>query len=139
MAKPPGPLVVKWRDLAADGMTYAEIHRRHPEYTEDQIRHYCVGTAGRRLPGPLQRPGRWKGRNAWLQGDNSPNSELTEEQARAVLDDWDEEKGDWKTPGTIWAETLGVSPSTIYMLRRGETWEHLRHPNQGRSRRRKKQ
>jgi hypothetical protein len=25
-----------------------------------------------------------------------------------------------------------VSPSTIYMLRRGETWQHLEHPNQGR-------
>ncbi len=137
MAKPPGPLVVKWRDLASEGRTYAEIHRLYPEYTEDQIRHYCVGTAGRRLPGPLQRPGRWGGRNVWLQGENSPNSELTEEQARAVLDDWDEERETWGTPGTVWAERLGVSPSTIYMLRRGETWEHLEHPNQGRKKRRK--
>jgi hypothetical protein len=53
----------------------------------------------------------------------------------AILDDWDDEIGDWKTSGAEWARRLGVSPSTIHMLRRGETWEHLKHPNQGRRRR----
>ena len=132
MPKPSGPLVVSWRDLAADGLTYAEIARRHPQYSDDQVRHYCMGTAGRKLPGPLQGSGRWRGRNAWLQGERSPNAELTAEQATAVLDDWDHERSRWLTPGTEWAKRLGVSPSTIYLLRRGETWEHLNHPNQGR-------
>ena len=48
------------------------------------------------------------------------------------LDDWDEKKDRWKSSGAEWARRLNVSPSTIYMLRRGETWEHLGHPNQGR-------
>jgi hypothetical protein len=132
MPKPSGALVVAWRDLAAEGQTYAEISRHHPDFSEDQVRHYCLGNAGRKLPGPLQTSGRWKGRNAWLQGERSPNAELTAEQVVAVLDDWDEERAAWATSGTEWARRLGVSPSTIYMLRRGETWEHLNHPNQGR-------
>ena len=49
-----------------------------------------------------------------------------------MLNDWDPERAAWLTPGTEWARRLGVSPSTIYMLRRGETWEHLNHPNQKR-------
>jgi hypothetical protein len=132
MPKPSGPLVVSWRDLAAEGLTYAEIARRHPQYSDDQVRHYCMGTAGRKLPGPLQGSGRWRGRNAWLQGESSPNAVVTTEQATAVLDEWDHERERWLTPGTEWAKRLGVSPSTIYMLRRGETWEHLQHPNQWR-------
>jgi hypothetical protein len=52
----------------------------------------------------------------------------------AILNDWDDEIGDWRTSGAEWARRLGVSPSTIHMLRRGETWEHLKHPNQGRRR-----
>jgi hypothetical protein len=132
MPKPPGALVVQWRDLADSGLTYAEIQRRHPEYTADQVRHYCLGTTGRRLPGPLQRPGRWKGSNVWLRGEKSPHSALTADAARQILDDWDEEKGDWRTSGAEWARKLGVSPSTVHMLRRGETWRHLKHPNQGR-------
>ena len=132
MPKPSGSLVVSWRDLAAEGLTYAEIARRHPQYSEDQVRHYCMGTAGRKLPGPLQGSGRWQGRNAWLQWERSPNAELTTAQARAVLDDWDPERAAWLTPCTEWARRLGVSLSTIYMLRRGETWEHLNHPNQKR-------
>ena len=130
--KPSAALVVKWRELAAEGRTYADIQREHPDFTEDQVRHYCVGTAGKGLPGPLQEPGRWGEHNHWLQGDASPNAQLTEEQARAVLDDWDERRGTWATPGTEWAARLGVSSSTIYMLRRGETWAHLEHPNAGR-------
>ena len=47
-------------------------------------------------------------------------------------DDWDEKADRWRTYGAAWARKLGVSPSTIYMLRRGETWQHLDHPNQGR-------
>jgi hypothetical protein len=132
MPKPSGSIVVSWRDFAAEGLTYAEIARRYPEYTDDQVRHYCMGTAGRKLPGPLQGSGRWRGKNAWLRGERSPNAELTATQARAVLDDWDTEGERWLTPGTEWAKRLGVSPSTIYMLRRGETWEHLNHPNQSR-------
>ena len=134
MAKPSGALIVSWRDLAAGGLTYTEIARRHSQYSEDQVRHYCMGTAGRKLPGPLQSPGRWRGCNAWLQGESLPNAELTAQQARAMLDDWDTERAAWVTPGTEWARRLGVSPSTIYMLRRGETWEHLNHPNQKRRR-----
>ena len=59
MAKPPGTLVVKWRDLAEDGLSYAEIARRYPDYSADQVRHYCMGTSGKKLPGPLQKAGRY--------------------------------------------------------------------------------
>ncbi len=134
MPRPPGALIVKWRDLAAEGMSYASIARRFPDYTAHQVRHYCLGHTGRKLPGRLQEPGRWNGHNVWLQGERSPHSELTREEALAVLEDWDEDVGAWKTSGTEWARRLGVSPSTIHMLRRGETWEHLDHPNQGRKR-----
>ena len=132
MPKPPGALVVQWRDLAASGMTYAEIQRRHSEYTADQVRHYCMGTTGKKLPGPVQPAGRWEGSNVWLRGERSPHAELTSEQVMEVLDDWDEDEDDWGTSGAEWARRLGVSPSTIHMLRRGETWRHLEHPNQGR-------
>lgn len=138
MPKPPGALVVKWRDLAESGWTYAKIHRKYPKYTADQVRHYCLGTTGKKLPGPTQKPGRWNGRNVWLQGEKSPHAELTKKQAVEVLDDWDEEKGDWGTPGAEWARRLKVSASTIHMLRRGETWRHLEHPNQGRKRKKKR-
>jgi hypothetical protein len=137
MPKPPGTLVVKWRDLAEEGYLYAEISRMYPEYSVDQIRHYCLGHTGRHLPGPIQRVDRWYGSNVWLRGSNSPHAELTEDQARKVLDDWDEEAGRWGTPGAEWARRLKVSPSTIYMLRRGETWQHLEHTNQGRKRRKR--
>ena len=137
MPKPPGALVVKWRDLAEEGYLYAEISRMYPQYSVDQIRHYCLGHTGRHLPGPIQRVDRWYGSNVWLRGSNSPHAELTEDQARKVLDDWDEESGRWGTPGAEWARRLKVSPSTIYMLRRGETWQHLEHPNQGRKRKRR--
>ncbi len=137
MPKPPGPLVVKWRDLAAEGRSYAEIARRYPKYSADQVRHYCLGTSGKKLPGPLQEPGRWNGRNVWLQGEKSPHAELTRKQALAVLDDWDEEQDRWGMTGTQWAKKLKVSASTIHMLRRGETWRHLEHPNQGRRPKRK--
>jgi len=131
MPKPPAALVVKWRDLAADGHSYASIQRDFSEYTADQVRHYCMGHAGRRLPGPIQPSGRWDGKNVWLQGERSPHAELTESQAIAILDDWDDETGRWRTPGAEWAQRLGVSSSTVYMLRRGETWTHLAHANQG--------
>jgi hypothetical protein len=138
MPKPPGALVVKWRDLAEEGYLYAEIARMYPEYSVDQIRHYCLGHTGRKLPGPIQRVDRWYGSNVWLRGSNSPHAELTEDQARKVLDDWDNEAGRWRTPGAEWARRLKVSPSTIYMLRRGETWQHLEHPNQGRKRKKRR-
>ncbi len=138
MAKPPAALVVKWRDLAEDGYLYAEIARMYPEYSVDQVRHYCMGHTGRKLPGPIQRLDRWYGRNVWLQGENSPHAELTEKQVRQILDDWDEELDRWGTPGAEWARRFGVSPSTVYMLRRGETWTHLKHPNQGRKPKKRK-
>jgi hypothetical protein len=110
MPKPPGALVKKWRDLAEEGYLYAEISRMYPSY----------------------------GSNVWLRGSNSPHAELTEAQARKVLDDWDEKADRWKTAGAEWARKLGVSPSTIYMLRRGETWAHLEHKNQGRKPKKRK-
>ena len=131
MPKPDAALVVKWRDLAEEGYLYAEIARMYPSFSVDQVRHYCMGHAGRRLPGPIQRSGRWEGRNVWLQGERSPHAELTQEQAVAILEDWDDETGRWGISGAEWAERLGVSSSTVYMLRRGETWTHLNHPNQG--------
>ena len=132
MPKPVGSLVVKWRKLAEEGYLYAEIARMNPEYTVDQVRHYCVGHTGQKLDGPLQRVDRWYGSNVWLRGENSPHAQLTSTDAQRVLDDWDDKGGKWKSSGAAWARELRVSPSTIYMLRRGETWQHLKHPNQGR-------
>ena len=137
MPKPPDALVTKWRDLAEEGYLYAEIARKYRSYSVDQVRHYCLGHTGRKLKGPVQRVDRWYGSNVWLRGSNSPHAELTEAQARKVLDDWDEKADRWKTAGAEWGRRLGVSPSTIYMLRRGETWAHLEHKNQGRKNKKK--
>ncbi|MCA9736102.1 MAG: hypothetical protein R3E98_08275 [Gemmatimonadota bacterium] len=137
MPRPPGALVVRWRDMAAEGKSYAEISRRFPKYSADQVRHYCLGNSGASLPGPRQEPGRWGGHNVWLQGEKSPHAEMSKAQALRVLNDWDEKKDAWRRSGAEWAEKLGVSPSTIHMLRRGETWKHLEHPNQGRKPKRK--
>jgi len=138
MPKPSGALVVTWRELAEEGYLYAEIARKYPEYSVDQVRHYCLGHTGRKAGGPVQRVDRWYGSNVWLRGSNSPHAELTEAQVRKVLDDWDEKTDRWRTAGAVWARRLKVSPSTIYMLRRGETWSHLEHPNQGRKPKKKK-
>ncbi|MDX1646003.1 MAG: hypothetical protein R3304_02570 [Longimicrobiales bacterium] len=138
MARPDDKTVVKWRELAEEGYLYAEIARMYPDYSVDQVRHYCLGHTGRNIPGPIQRVDRWYGSNVWLRGENSPHSELSEEQALKVLNDWDEEADRWKQSGAEWARELGVSPSTIYMLRRGETWKHLDHPNQGRKPKKRK-
>lgn len=138
MAKPDRALVLKWRQLAEEGYLYAEIARMYPRYSVDQVRHYCLGHTGRKLGGPIQQVDRWYGSNVWLRGENSPHSELTDKQARKVLDDWDVKKDRWRTSGAEWARRLGVSPSTIYMLRRGETWQFLDHPNQGRKPKKKK-
>jgi len=124
--------------MAAAGMTYADIHRQFPEYSANQIRHYCMGTSGKKLPGPIQKAGRFQGHNVWLQGERSPHAQMTEADARAVLDDWDDEKDDWGHSGAEWARRLNVSASTIHMLRRGETWAWLKHPNQGRQPKKKK-
>jgi hypothetical protein len=132
MARPDGEVIVKWRKLAEDGFLYAEIARMYPGYSVDQVRHYCLGHTGREAGGPIQRVDRWYGSNVWLRGENSPHSQLTASQAKKVLDDWDEKKDRWRSSGAEWARKLGVSPSTIYMLRRGETWQHLDHANQGR-------
>ena len=138
MPKPPAGVVLKWRNLAEEGYLYAEISRRFPEYSVDQVRHYCMGHTGRKLPGPIQRVDRWYGSNVWLRGENSPHSALTREQALAALEDWDEEADRWASSGAEWARKIGVSPSTVYMLRRGETWQHLEHPNQGRKPKKRK-
>jgi len=136
MPKPEVALVKKWRDLAEKGYLYAEIARLYPGFSVDQVRHYCLGHTGRKIPGPLQKVDRWLGSNVWLRGESSPHAELSEESARQVLDDWDEEADRWKMSGADWAKELNVSASTIYMLRRGETWRHLGHPNSGRKSRR---
>jgi hypothetical protein len=130
--RPDNDLVIKWRELAEDGYLYAEIARMYPDFSVDQVRHYCLGHTGRKAGGPIQRVDRWYGSNVGLRGENSPHSELSEKQAIRVLDDWDEKNDRWKRSGADWARKLNVSPSTIYMLRRGETWKHLGHPNQGR-------
>lgn len=127
MPKPDAKMVVKWRQLAEDGYLYAEIARMHPGYSVDQVRHYCLGHTGRNIGGPIQRVDRWYGSNVWLRGENSPHCELTLKQATKVLDDWDEKADRWKSSGAEWARKFNVSPSTIYMLRRGETWKHLGH------------
>jgi hypothetical protein len=132
MAKPDGLLVRKWRDLAEEGYLYAEISRMYPPFSVDQVRHYCLGHTGRKVGGPIQKVDRWYGSNVWLRGANSPHAELTEKQARKVLDDWDEKADRWRKSGADWARKLSVSSSTIYMLRRGETWKFLEHPNQRR-------
>ena len=138
MPKPDSKMVVKWRQLAEDGYLYAEISRMNPGFSVDQVRHYCLGHTGRKLPGPIQRVDRWYGSNVWLRGENSPHAELNIKQARKILDDWDEKNDSWKLSGAEWARKFGVSPSTICMLRRGETWKHLEHPNQGRKPKKRK-
>ena len=45
MPKPTGATVIIWRDLAQEGYTYAEIARKFPEYSVNQIRHYCLKEA----------------------------------------------------------------------------------------------
>ncbi|GIS79738.1 MAG: hypothetical protein CM1200mP14_13040 [Gammaproteobacteria bacterium] len=101
MPKPEVALVKKWRDLAEEGYLYAEIARLYPGFSVDQVRHYCLGHTGRKIPGPLQKVDRWLGLNVWLRGESSPHAELTEESARQVLDDWDEEVIVGKCPEQI--------------------------------------
>lgn len=137
MAKNPKPTqatVVKWRQMAEAGHTYAAIQRKYRRYTVNQIRHYCLGNTGRKLPGPIQEPGRWRGRNVWLQGEKSPHASMKESQALEILNDWDETKGWWAHSAAYWANVFKVSPSAIQQLRRGDTWTYLEHPNQGRAR-----
>ena len=100
MAKPDGPLVRKWRNLAEEGYLYAEISRMYPPFSVDQVRHYCLGHTGRKVGGPIQKVDRWYGSNVWLRGANSPHAELTEKQARRVLDDWDEKADRWRKSGS---------------------------------------
>ncbi len=131
MAKPPLPLIGKWRDLAQEGRFYTDIATDFPDYTASQIRHYCLGNSGAKAPGSLQKINRWPG-NPWLRGENSPNPLLDEKQVREVLDDWDDEKGYWRNAAGHWAKVLKVSTSTILAARRGDTWKHLKHSNAGR-------
>ena len=124
-------MAVLWRNMAANGMNYAEIARKFYGYSRNQVRHVCVGNCKLDLPGPVQKLNRFK-HNPWLRGSNHPNATITEEQALAILDDWDEERGRWRTMGKVWAHRFGIATSTVYMIRRGESWRHLNHPNQGR-------
>ena len=135
MTKPPLPLIVKWRDLAQEGLFYTDIAKDFPDYTASQIRHHCLGTSGAKAPGPLQKRKRWPD-NPWLQGEKSPHALLREEQVREVLDDWDDEKGYWRKAARHWAKLLKVSPSTILAVRRGATWKQLKHANSGRKKER---
>ncbi len=132
MPRPDDRLIVRWRNLAEEGYLYAEIARMYPDFTIDQVRHYCMGNTGRKAGGPIQRTDRWYGSNPWMRGDQSPHAQLSAKQAQRILDDWDSKADRWKSSGADWARKFGVAPSTIYMLRRGETWKHLEHPNQGR-------
>ncbi len=132
MPRPDDALVLQWRKLADEGYLYAEIARLHPQFSRGQVRHYCLGSTGRRLPGPIQSVDRWYGSNVWMRGENSPHALLTATRAKRVLDDWDEKADRWKSSGAEWARRLGVSRGAIYSLRRGESWRHLDHPNQGR-------
>ena len=131
MAKPPLPLIVKWRELAQEGRFYTDIAKGSPDYTASQIRHCCLGNSGANAPGPIQKRGRWPD-NPWLQGEKSPHALLTEKQVRGVLGDWDDGKGYWGNAAGHWAKLLRVSPSTILAVRRGDTWKHLKHSNAGR-------
>ena len=79
MAKPPLPLIVKWRDLAQEGRFYTDIAKDYPDYTASQIRHYCLGHSGAKAPGPIQKRRRWSD-NPWLQGEKSPHALLDEKQ-----------------------------------------------------------
>jgi hypothetical protein len=113
--------VIIWRDLAQEGYTYAEIARKFPDFTVNQIRHYCLGNTGAKLPGPIQESGRWQGSNVWLRGEKSPHAGMSKEKALEVLEDWDRARGRWIHSAAFWAEELGVSPSAIQQLRRGDT------------------
>ncbi len=75
MAKPPLPLIVKWRDLAQEGRFYTDIAKDFPDYTSSQVRHFCLGNSGAKAPGPIQERGRWPD-NPWLQGGKSPHALL---------------------------------------------------------------
>ena len=131
MAKPPVPLIVRWRDLAQEGRYYSDIAKDFPDYTASQIRHYCLGNAGAKAPGPIQ--GRRRSLdNPWLQGEKSPHARLDKRQVGDVLGDWDDEKGYWRKSARHWGRLLGVSPRTILAMRRGDIWKHLNHPNAGR-------
>ncbi len=131
MAKPPLPLIVKWRDLAQEDRFYTDIAKGFPGYTASQIRYYCLGQSGAKPPGPIQKRRRWSD-NPWLQGEKSPHALLDETQVRKVLDDWDDDKGYWRNAAGHWAKVLKVSPSTILAVRSGYTWKHLKHSNAGR-------
>ena len=131
MARPPLALIVKWRDLAQEGRFYTDIAKDYPDYTRSQIRHYCLGHSGAKAPGPLQKRRRWLD-NPWLQGEKSPQALLDEKQVRDVLGDWDDDKGYWGNAAGHWAKLLQVSRSTILAVRRGDTWQHLKHSNAGR-------
>ena len=63
--------------------------------------------------------------NPWLQGEKSPHALLDEKQVREVLDDWDDEKGYWRSAAGHWGKLLKVL--TEYDSR-GLTRRHLETP-----------
>ncbi len=131
MPRPSLLVIVRWRHLAQAGQFYSDIAKRFPDYTASQIRHYCLGNSGSGAPGPIQQAGGWAD-NHWLHGERSPIAVLNEKQVRRVLDDWDEEKGYWRTAAERWVKRLKVSQNAILRVRRGDAWKHLKHPNAGR-------
>lgn len=115
--RPTDKQIVRFREMAESGKLYTDIQRQYPQFTVDQVRHCCLGHTGKDVGGPIQEVGRWDGSNVWLRGDASPHARLTEAQAKKVLRS--------KKKGADLAREFGVAASTIYMLRRGETWKHL--------------
>ena len=131
MAKPTGAIVIIWRDLAQEGYTYAEIARKFPDFTVNQIRHYCLGNTGASLPGPIQESGRLAWKKCLAARREVPSCrDVQRRMPCRVLEDWDASRNRWKHSAAFWAEELDVSPSAIQQLRRGDTWKHLDHPNQ---------
>ena len=125
MPRPPDTLVVKWRKLAEEGYLYAEIARMDPQFSINQVRHYCLGYTGRKLPGPIQRVDRWYGSKVWMRGDNSPHARLTADRQRRSWTTGTRRPTDGRPPGPN-----GRASSVCYRARskccvvakRGSTW-----------------
>ena len=83
-------------------------------------------------PAAYTKPNGFDGKNSWLQGERSPHARLARDQVKMILEDWDEDADRWASSSPVWAAKLGVSPRTVQMVRSGDTWEFLDHPNQGR-------
>ena len=88
MPKPAKDVVLKWRELGEEGYLYAEIARMYPDFSVDQVRHYCLGHTGRKVGGPIQRVDRWFSGVVVTNGAGSPRDDLykdySDEQMRIV-------------------------------------------------------